>query len=284
MPNLSNLKSEIANVKDIGKITSAMELVATAKLKRVAKRIGEVKIYVAEVYQVFNEIISSSQKSIFLADANKKFSKTLWVVINSNLGLAGGYNSNINKKVLQEMKDKDEILAIGQKAVNYFKEHKKTIHDQILDVDVNFTNSRAREISTEILAKYNNEVFDEIQICYTKFINNVTFEPTLLRLFPIIKKPELKDQSPKILTTFEPSAEEVLDASVMMYINTIVFGTIVESQVSEQASRRTAMENATKNGSELCEELSILYNRKRQDAITQEITEIVGGANAQNEK
>ncbi|WP_338972416.1 ATP synthase F1 subunit gamma [Spiroplasma endosymbiont of Panorpa germanica] len=284
MPNLSNLKAEIANVKDIGKITSAMELVATAKLKRVAKRISEVKVYVAEVYQVFNEIISSSQKSIYLAEANKKFNKTLWVVINSNLGLAGGYNSNVNKKVLKQMKEKDEVLAIGQKAVNYFKEHKKIIHDQILDVDVNFTNNRAREISAEILAKYNNELFDEIQICYTKFINNVTFEPTLLRLFPIVKKNDDQLVKTKSLTTFEPSADEVLEASVMMYINTIVFGTIIESQVSEQASRRTAMESATKNGGELQEELSILYNRKRQDAITQEITEIVGGANAQNEK
>ncbi|AHI53465.1 F0F1 ATP synthase subunit gamma [Spiroplasma sabaudiense Ar-1343] len=283
MANLSNLKSEIANVKDIGKITSAMELVATAKLKRVAKRVNEIKAYVTEVYQVFNEIISSTDKSIFLANPAKKIAKTLWIVINSNLGLAGGYNSNINKMVLKNMKPQDEILAIGGKAVNFFKENKKQINGSILDVDVNFTNDHARKISVEILAKFTNEEFDEIQIAYTKFINNVTFEPTLLQLFPIVKIENSK--AIRVAETiFEPSAEEVLEASVMLYINTIIFGTIIESQVSEQASRRMAMENATKNGKELSDNLSIVYNRKRQNTITQEITEIVSGANAQNDK
>src|SRR5699024_8870089 len=146
--------------------------------------------------------------------------------------------------------------------------------------DVDFTSEQARLIATEVLSMYNSGEFDEIKLAYTKFINSVTMEPTLLRIFPIIKIDDKKEASkepsgPVAPLTFEPDPESVLASSVSLYLNTIIFGTFIESQLSEQASRRTAMEAATKNGKELKSSLSLLYNRRRQAAITQEITEIV---------
>lgn len=127
---------------------------------------------------------------------------------------------------------------------------------------------------------YTSGEFDEIKLVYTKYVNKVLFEPTELRLFPIIKNEKAPVSKSQI--TFEPSAELILETTVNLYLNTVLYGTIVESQVSEQASRRNAMENATNNGNDLRSSLSLKYNRERQAAITQEISEIVSGANAQN--
>lgn len=285
MPNLSGLKRDIVSVSDIGKITGAMELVATAKLKKVAKKAGQIKEYVAEVYEAFNEIITEADDSIYLKKTADELTKTLWIIVNSNLGLCGGYNSNLNKLIRPQIGIGDEIIAVGSKAVSYYTNHKFKIKDKILDVDVDFSNEKSKEISNDILTYFNSGEYDQIMLGYTKFINNVTFEPTTLRIFPIIKKPVeiVEEKTAKAHLVFEPNAETVLKTSVSLYLNTIIYGTFIESQLSEQASRRTAMEAATKNGKELKENLSLLYNRRRQDAITQEITEIVSGANAQSD-
>lgn len=278
MANLSNLKTEISNTRDIGKITNAMQLVASAKLRRIGKKVMETQEYVSEVYSIFNEIIKHSTESIYLKNSTNDIKKTLWVVVNSNLGLCGGYNTNINKLVISNFKKEDEIYAIGTKAVSTYNSKKMKIKNECTNVDVDFSSAQAKQIGNELLSYYSSGEFDEIQIVYTKFINNVTFEPTILRIFPIIKEDTLETSNSYY--SFEPSAEEVLNNAVTLYLSTIIFGTIVESQVSEQASRRLAMENATNNGKELEYNLSIKYNRERQASITQEISEIVSGANA----
>ncbi|WP_434325216.1 ATP synthase F1 subunit gamma [Mycoplasma capricolum] len=277
MPNLSGLKTEISSVRNISKITNAMQLVASAKLRKISKKVIDTHNYVSEVYSLFNDIIRQTDKSVFLKESNFKPNKTLWVVINSNLGLCGGYNSNVNKLVLQNLKLEDEIFAIGSKAVSFFRSKKIKIKNQITDIDINFTNKKARSISNDLLDMYINHEFDEIKIVYTKFINNVTFEPAIIRIFPIIKLENNFKHSQSLV--FEPDAEQILSSTILIYINAIIYGTIIESQVSEQASRRTAMENATNNGKNLEQTLSLKYNRQRQGAITQEISEIVSGAN-----
>ncbi|WP_434334506.1 ATP synthase F1 subunit gamma [Mycoplasma capricolum subsp. capricolum] len=277
MPNLSGLKTEISSVRNISKITNAMQLVASAKLRKISKKVIDTHNYVSEVYSLFNDIIRQTDKSVFLKESNFKANKTLWVVINSNLGLCGGYNSNVNKLVLQNLKLEDEIFAIGSKAVSFFRSKKIKIKNQITDIDINFTNKKARSISNDLLDMYINYEFDEIKIVYTKFINNVTFEPAIIRIFPIIKLENNFKHSQSLV--FEPDAEQILSSTILIYINAIIYGTIIESQVSEQASRRTAMENATNNGKNLEQTLSLKYNRQRQGAITQEISEIVSGAN-----
>ncbi|KNG79301.1 ATP synthase F1 subunit gamma [Mycoplasma sp. HU2014] len=283
MPNLSGLKAEISSVKNIGKITNAMQLVASAKLRKIGKRVVETHQYVTEVYTLFNNIITNSDKSIYLKDDEKSLKKTLWIVINSNLGLCGGYNSNVNKLVMENIKPNDQIYAIGSRAVSFYKARKVKIKKQKTDIDINFTNEQARLLGNDILSFYTSGEFDDIRLVYTKYINNVTYEPSILRLFPIIKinDDEKQNNNSKAKIVFEPSAEEILETAISLYLNSVLYGTIVESQVSEQASRRNAMENATNNGKGLEQTLSLKYNRERQGAITQEISEIVSGANAQ---
>ncbi|MBY7704644.1 ATP synthase F1 subunit gamma [Vibrio harveyi] len=205
------------------------------------------------------------------------------MVINSNLGLCGGYNSNVNKLVMENIKPNDQIYAIGSRAVSFYKARKVKIKKQKTDIDINFTNEQARLLGNDILSFYTSGEFDDIRLVYTKYINNVTYEPSILRLFPIIKinDDEKQNNNSKAKIVFEPSAEEILETAISLYLNSVLYGTIVESQVSEQASRRNAMENATNNGKGLEQTLSLKYNRERQGAITQEISEIVSGANAQ---
>jgi len=250
--------------------------------RKIGQRVNQTKEYVREVYDIFNDIISQTKNSPFLKTDKTELKKTLWVVINSNLGLCGGYNSNINKLVINKIKPNDAVYAIGSKAVSYYSTRKIKIAKEQTDVDVQFTNQQASEIGKELMQFYLNGEYDQIMIVYTKFINNVTFDPTILRLFPIIKIEKSIDKKLDRTFDFEPSAEVILEKTINLYLNTILYGTIIESQVSEQASRRLAMENATKNGQELIQDLKIKYNRERQAIITQEIFEIIGGANALN--
>ncbi|AGJ91055.1 ATP synthase F1 subunit gamma [Mycoplasma putrefaciens] len=284
MANLSSLKAEIASVKNIGRITNAMQLVASAKLRRIGKKVVQTHEYVTEVYTLFNDIIKNSDKSLYLKEDEHDLKKTLWIVINSNLGLCGGYNLNINKLVMKNIKPDDEIYAIGSKAVSFYKARKIKIKEQKTNIDINFTSDQAKQMGNDILGLYTSKEFDDIKIVYTKFVNNVTHEPTILRLFPIIKNTDQQNnnQNFKAKLVFEPSAEEILETAISLYLNAVLYGTIIESQVSEQASRRNAMENATNNGKSLEYDLSLKYNRQRQGAITQEISEIVSGANAQS--
>jgi F-type H+-transporting ATPase subunit gamma len=187
MANLSGLKAEIESISDIGKITGAMELVATAKLRKIQKRALGISEYVTEVYSLFNEIIVNSEKSKYLRSNADGLKKTLYVVVNSNLGLCGGYNSNLNKLVKSEIKNTDEVYAIGTKAVSFCKNNHLKIKRQDLSVDVNFSSEQARQIATDVLALYNSGEFDEVKLAYTKFVNSILMEPVILRIFPIIK-------------------------------------------------------------------------------------------------
>ncbi|ATG97650.1 ATP synthase F1 subunit gamma [Mesoplasma lactucae] len=288
MANLSGLKTEISSVGDITSITDAMQLVASAKLRKAGKKITETQEYVSEVYSVFNDIIRQTDNSPFLKDDTSGIKKTLWVVVNSNLGLCGGYNANINRLVMGQLKPNDAIYALGSKAVAFYTARKVNILKENTSIDIDFSSQEASTIGKELMDYYTTGEFDEIQLAYTKFINNVTFEPTTLRLFPIIKNDDQNQKAEgdknNMTVEFEPDAETILEKTVTLYLNTVLYGTIIESQVSEQASRRTAMDAATKNGKELTETLQLKYNRERQASITQELSEIVAGANALQQK
>lgn len=279
------LKTEIKSIEKISKITKAMELVATAKLKKVGKRIADSKPYFAEVYTIFNEIIRQADESIYLnKDVNRDY-KTVWIVINSNLGLCGGYNININRKVASQIKPDDCVIAIGSKAQSFYKMRNFNVIGLYDQIDINFTYEQARTMATEILSKYNEKEYEAIKIAYTKFVNNVTFEPTILKILPIDKFDNANQQNSEIkaITEFEPDAKTVLESSVPFYVMAILFSAIVESNVSEQASRRTSMENATNNANNIKDKLTLKYNRNRQATITQEISEIVAGSGAHND-
>ena len=286
MPAGSNLKKQISSIKGISKITNAMELVSTAKLKKLSKNIRNSKQYFAEIYTVFNDIISCSENTMYQVKANYIIKKTLWIVVNSNLGLCGGYNIYINKLVASQIKKDDTLILIGTKGETFFKNKKIEINRIIKESGTEFNYDAAQSLGSELLSSFNNNEIEAINIGYTKFINNVTFQPTILALLPIVKQTQNINKTKegyKIETDFEPDPETVLENVLPLYVNSIIYSAVIESQVSEQASRRNAMENATKNAHDMVEKLSLEYNHMRQAAITQEILEIVAGANAQKE-
>lgn len=278
--SMEQIRQKIKSTEISYKITKAMQLVATAKLKRVGKKIENVKPYYLEVYDTFHKLLPNLNNSNYIENESFVAKKTLWLVFNSNLGLCGGFNNNLNKLVLENFKSGDQIITVGNKAASYFKAHHKTVLQSYNDFGVETTYEQLQAISLELVSKFNTEEVDSVKVAYTKYVNSVTTTPTIVDLLPIVIDKTKKEDS-LVLTEFEPSPGKVIETAIPLYIGALIYGTFVESQVSEQASRRLAMENASNNASDMKNKLLITYNRARQGAITQEISEIIGGADAQ---
>ncbi|WP_338961291.1 MULTISPECIES: ATP synthase F1 subunit gamma [unclassified Spiroplasma] len=279
--SMEQIRQKIKSVNTSYKITKAMQLVSTAKLKKVGKRIEMIKPYYSEVYDTFNQLIPKLSNSIYLKTKDQVINKTIWVVFNSNLGLCGGFNNNLNKLVLEQYKPQDEIVVIGSKGVSYFTNHHCKIMQSYTEINIQSSYNDSQEISLLLLSKFNNKETDAIKIAYTKYVNTVTTIPTIIDLLPIVSI-KTNQESNLIQTDFEPDANTVINSAIPLYVGAIVYGALVESQVSEQALRRLAMENASNNAKEMKDKLLVSYNRARQGTITQEISEIIGGADAQS--
>ncbi|WP_400254742.1 ATP synthase F1 subunit gamma [Spiroplasma endosymbiont of Cleonymus obscurus] len=279
--SMEQIRQKIKSVNTSYKITKAMQLVSTAKLKKVGKRIEMIKPYYSEVYDTFNQLIPKLSNSIYLKTKDQVINKTIWVVFNSNLGLCGGFNNNLNKLVLEQYQPQDEIVVIGSKGVSYFTNHHCKIMQFYTEINIQSSYNESQEISLLLLSKFNNKETDAIKIAYTKYVNTVTTIPTIIDLLPIVSI-KTNQESNLIQTDFEPDANTVINSAIPLYVSAIVYGALVESQVSEQALRRLAMENASNNAKEMKDKLLVSYNRARQGAITQEISEIIGGADAQS--
>lgn len=279
--SMEQIRQRIKSVNTSYKITKAMQLVSTAKLKKVGKRIEMIKPYYSEVYDTFNHLIPKLNNSIYLKAKDQVINKTIWVIFNSNLGLCGGFNNNLNKLVLEQYQPQDEIVVIGSKGVSYFTNHHCKIIQAYTEIDIQSSYNDSQEISLLLLSKFNNKETDAIKIAYTRYINTVTTIPTVIDLLPITVNKTDKESN-LIQTDFEPDANTVINSAIPLYVSAIIYGALVESQVSEQALRRLAMENASNNAKEMKDKLLISYNRARQGAITQEISEIIGGADAQS--
>ncbi|MBP1525031.1 MAG: ATP synthase F1 subunit gamma [Spiroplasma ixodetis] len=278
---MEQIRQKIKSVNTSYKITKAMQLVSTAKLKKVGKRIEMIKPYYSEVYDAFNQLIPKLSNSIYLKTKDQVINKAIWVVFNSNLGLCGGFNNNLNKLVLEQYQPQDEIVVIGSKGVSYFTNHHCKIMQSYTEINIQSSYNDSQEISLLLLSKFNNKETDAIKIAYTKYVNTVTTIPTIIDLLPIVSI-KTNQESNLIQTDFEPDANTVINSAIPLYVGAIVYGALVESQVSEQALRRLAMENASNNAKEMKDKLLVSYNRARQGAITQEISEIIGGADAQS--
>ena len=276
----SELKQQMRSVQAISKITKAMELVSTAKLKKLSRTISHSQVYFQEVYDILQDVINAVEQTIYNWNETSATARSCFIVITSNLGLCGGYNLNITKILAKELQKDDYLIVFGQKGLNFCEHQKLTVAEAYSDFNHDATYDNVQRISNEILAKFQQRSFQKINLIYTKFHNNVTFEPTLLTLLPI-KKQVATNLRLKSETEFEPNASTVLSLALPLYLSAIIYSALLESQLSEYASRRNAMENATKNANEMIEKLSLAYNRKRQASITQEILEIIAGANAQ---
>ena len=284
MASMRDIKRRQASVQSTGQITKAMKLVSTVKLQKARTRAENTKAYFDGMYGTVASILARStniRHRYLKADSDKK--KAV-VVITSNRGLAGGYNSNIVKLIANNPDFRPEntvVYAVGRKGIEGLarkgyeikKDYSTCIDEPIY--------SDAMEISRDLLNAYAEGEIGEIYLAYTFFKNTVSHIPTLKKLLPVDTGDyELTEEEKKIPMNFEPSEEEVLEMIVPKYISSLIFGGLVEAVASENGARMTAMDSATSNAEELISDLSLKYNRARQSAITQELTEIIAGADA----
>lgn len=280
--SMKAVKLRIKSVQSTMQITKAMQLVAASKLRKAKERADNSKPYLETILATLTDIANGNNdfRSIYTKSGNDRW---LYVVIAGDRGLAGGYNSNLFKFVEAEIKDKNNVtvLPIGKKSVEFFKHRNVPIlteeYAEVAKVNI----SDCFQVAKLICGSYGGDGFGHVFLCYTNFVSMLSQVPTSTSLLPLsdLKSENLeKDGKAKDLILYEPDSETVFNEIVPEYLAGILYSSINISYASELAARRTAMEAATDNAEEMIDNLSLYYNRARQASITQEITEIVAGA------
>lgn len=282
------IKRKIRSVGSTMQITKAMELVSTAKLRRTRENMEKTRPYFNEILSTVGQILAgeSVDKHNYMP---REVKSSLVIVITSDKGLCGGYNANAIREAEEFIKAAPEpkLITIGRKACDYFSKRGYNVVRQISKISEAPEYSDAVHIAKLAVGMYDRGEVDEISIVYTKLISTLTQVASTIWLIPVDKE-EFKvtstmlggDDTRSAKLNYEPSVETVMNYLIPKYVEGVIYGSLVESAVSEQASRRNAMESATNSAQEMIDELTLLFNRARQGAITQEINEIVGGANA----
>lgn len=277
-----DIKRRIRGISSTKQITKAMELVSSAKLKRARVRLEKSRPYYNTVLENIQDILSLESNLKHPLLDNREVKNSLYVIVSADRGLAGGYNSGVIRLSEGAIKSSDanaKLITIGTKAREYFKKRGYNVVGEFTGITEDPEFSHAKKIGDLCLELYKNKEVDEINIVFTRFLSTISQEPKILKLLP---SEEVHEESgnKKRVVDFEPSTEEVLSYLIPKYIQSSIYGALIEASASEQASRRVAMEAATENAEEMIDELQISYNRARQAAITMEITEIVSGADA----
>lgn len=273
------IKNRIRSMESTKQITKAMEMVAASKLRRAQAQIANSRPYFQILHSTIQDILRTNREFESAYLKQRPVKKVLYIVIAGDRGLAGGYNSNILKMVQSEVQGKDAVvLPIGKKAVDFFRARKipaLTEHyGEAADVSIGDCFSIAKQLCGGFLSGE----YDEVRVAYTAFVSVLSQEPQSLALLPLTKSESEEDSSSRSQIIYERGSEEVFSAIVPEYLGGILYGALCESRASEQAARRSAMDSATQNADEMIADLSLKFNRARQAAITQEITEIVAGS------
>ena len=293
MANAKEIQERMSSINDTLKITNAMYMISSSKLKKSKKMLQDTEPYFYELQTQMSRILRHvpdiESKYFEKSRDEKKDPKVGYIVITADKGLAGSYNHNILKIAEEEIKaHKDnKLFVLGEVGRHYFEKRGVHIDKQFHYTIQNPTLNRARNITEELLELYINNELDEIHIIYTKMINPIKEEAEIKQLLPLYKtdfQMKIPADIPLEQVTFRPSPEEVMNKIVPAYIEGFVYGALVESYSCEQNARMMAMEAATKSAKDMLQELSVLYNRARQAAITQESTEVIAGAKSQQNK
>ncbi|HHV46666.1 MAG TPA: ATP synthase F1 subunit gamma [Tissierellia bacterium] len=277
------IKRRIRGINNIKQITNAMELVASARLKRARDRLEKTRPYYNAIYENIREVLGELGSINHPYLKPREIKRSLYIVIAADRGLAGGFNSNVNRLAEREMKyikDRVKVIAVGTKARDYFRLRGYDIMAEFIGITEDPSFKDAKNIGTLALEAYEKGEIDEVKLVYTRFISVISQQPDILRLLPGDSLKADEEKAKRAIIEFEPSLDDVLNYLIPKYIQSVIYGALVESSASQQGARRTAMENATDNAEEMIDELLLTYNRVRQAAITTEITEIVSGAEA----
>ena len=282
MASMRDIKRRKGSIQSTQQITKAMKLVSTVKLQRAKQNAEKSQTYFHCMYNTVHSILRKTQNLEHRYLKSGESGKKAVIVITSNRGLAGGYNSNVTKLITQgELANEDLVIyAIGKKGKDSLAKSYEIRADYSDAID-DPTYADAMKISKEVLDAFEEGEISEIYLAYTGFKNTVVHIPTLLKLLPVeISDEEEVAEDDQILMNFEPQDEEALDLLIPKYITSLIYGGMIEAIASENGARMQAMDSATSNAEEMISDLSLKYNRARQSSITQELTEIIAGAEA----
>lgn len=288
MASMRDIKRRKVSIQSTQQITKAMKLVSTVKFQKARGRAEVSGPYFKQMYATVNSLLSKAGDLNHPFLKSGKSEKVGVISITSNRGLAGGYNSNVVKLVADNGMDPENVVIynIGSKGKEFFVRKHYEIKEDMSDIIEEPTYEDAREVARVVLRDFAEEEIGEIYLAYTDFKNTVTHIPTMLKLLPVEldqfeKEEDTADDKAKMaLMTFEPEASEALDMIVPKYVASLIYGGLTQAVASENGARMQAMDNATNNAEEMIDDLSLKYNRARQGSITQEITEIIAGADA----
>ena len=284
MASMRDIKRRKGSISSTQQITKAMKLVSTVKLQRAKGKAETTKPYFDCMYDTIATMLSKSDNIDHPYLRAGEFGKTAVIVITSNRGLAGGYNNNVVKLITGEEafeKDDLEIYALGKKGRDSFASKGYTVADDLSEIMNGPLYSDAKELSEKLLERFGKGEINEIYLAYTVFKNTVTHVPTMLKLLPVeIDAEETEADGMNVPMNYAPNEEEALGMIIPKYITSLIYGAMMEAVASENGARMQAMDSATSNAEEMIQKLSLDYNRARQGSITQELTEIIAGAQA----
>ena len=285
MASMRDIKRRKGSIQSTQQITKAMKLVSTVKLQRAKQRAEQSKAYFNCMYETVTSMLARTGNLNHPYLRSGENGKKAVIVITSNRGLAGGYNSNVIKLITRGSFKKEElaVYAIGKKGKDALQRYGYDIVEENSDIIEEPSYVDAMALSNRLLKSYAEGEIGEIYLAYTGFKNTVVHEPKLLKLLPVDvsdRKGAAEDTGSKAMMNFEPEDEEALDMIIPKYVTSLIYGGLVEASASENGARMQAMDSATSNAEEMIDQLSLMYNRARQGSITQELTEIIAGANA----
>ena len=288
MESIKEIRTHIDSVQQTLKITNAMYLISSSKLRKARRQLTDVQPYFEKITRTISDILhrTAGVEHVYFDTRPGHPHKVGYIVITGDKGLAGAYNHNVLRLVEEEMAKVEDptLFLIGQAGRNYFQHKGVNIDGEFMYTAQDPTVYRAREIGDTFIELFRKGHLDEVYVVYTEMVTPMQMEPKMVKLLPLDRDAfpwtprRSADGSERHEVTYVPSPEHVLNHIVPSYLKGLLFGTLVESFCSEQNARMNAMDTATDNARSLLKELSLHYNRARQTAITQEITEIVGGA------
>lgn len=283
MASMRDIKRRKTSIQGTQQITKAMKLVSTVKLQRAKANAERTRIFFDCMYETVNSILARvghlDHPYLNAGESGKK----AVIVITSNRGLAGGYNSNITKLITRhESWKKEDLLlyTLGNKGRDSLNRSGYTIQENFPEVIENPSYADAMELSAKLLKSFADGEIGEIYLAYTSFKNTVSHEPKLIRLLPVEPVEAEEKKGAEAIMEFEPADAEALDMLIPKYITSLIYGALMEAVASENGARMQAMDSATSNAEEMISDLALKYNRARQGSITQELTEIIAGAEA----
>jgi len=279
MPSAQDIRRRIKSVKNIQQITKAMKMVAAARLRRAQEKATSSKPYTEKIQEILASVAAHTKDSTHSLLEVREVKRTVYVVLSSDKGLAGAYSTNVFKELLPQVSDKATtgLVTVGRKARDYFRRRGYTIDAEYTGFSERPTYDHAWAIARDLSQRFQSGECDEIYLVYTQFFSPINLKPTTLKLLPLAAHSGEQASTDYI---FEPSADEVLGLLLPKYLETTIFGALMQAAASELGARMTAMEAATDNAEEIISKLILNYNKVRQATITREISEIVGGAEA----